>query len=185
MKKENKDGYGIVIIDKEGNKALTKELRAFGFQLQDYIGQGDHDDFFADCVLEYVDEDVKDCMVVATYQYKSIECRGFDYVDYEDDFVIQHIEVLRWDYKEFWRDQLSDGLTVDGHRFGTVDELLNWKNQIETDGEETEHYMTEDVEEWELFYDEELILSERYRSEEKYKSYNSSLFLKGVGFNIG
>lgn len=182
------DGYGIVLINEVGNKALTKELNAFDLHLTNYFGEGDCFEFFANCVLEYRSEtDVKDCLVMVKFRYVTYQSSTLDGIEYDEDFIIEEVHLLKAGYKEFWRDQLSMELTQDGHQFGTVDELIKEDEQDEQDEVHKVfgHYeqdLEEEVESWELLYDEALVLSERYQSKENYKNHQLSIQLKNFGF---
>ena len=47
------DGYGIVLINEVGNKALTKELNAFDLHLTNYFGEGDCFEFLKRIARKY------------------------------------------------------------------------------------------------------------------------------------
>ncbi|MDA1675737.1 hypothetical protein [Bacillus cereus group sp. TH152-1LC] len=162
---KNVCGYALIEIDDTGKKARMKEFRAIDGRLQDYLndyyqneGIG-HDG--AGELQQQLPQDLKDVLVLVTFNYTSIPAGPWEapHSEYEDVFSVVNHTVMQWNYKEFFRKQVTHDITLEGHIQGnTVEEILSLLKVESTNLIVDVNWAEELVESWELFYDEDLII---------------------------
>lgn len=135
-------------INTQGNARL-KELQYFDFRLKNI-------DFDASCGLEQLREqlpnETKDVLVLVPFDFicNCTQGREGDY-DCEELFNVVSHEVVKTDYKEFYRQMVTEKLEHDIHGFENIHAM--------DDGTENDqrNYYKEIVADWEAFYDEDFV----------------------------
>ena len=90
-------GYALVITDLVGKVQLIKDFYCSNFILEDYLGDSYLEGWFEDFILENNSE------LLVIFEYKT------DYNSNIKEWInIKHIEVLREDYKNYYKDLIYE-----------------------------------------------------------------------------
>lgn len=142
------DGFAIIETNEQGEGRL-KELKWFDFRLEDVLFD---DAEGVDQLVSQLPEGIKDVLVLAVFSYVCHCSRSWDgEYDCEEHFDIVSHQILKSNYKEFYRQMVTEQVNIGG------------KNGLESTNfalEDTtiiqcEKYCEELISEWEEFYDED------------------------------
>jgi hypothetical protein len=144
------DGYVLIEVNTEGQMRIKqydgcRDLHYIDFRLEMALDLDN--EFIVDCLYPSLPKDLKDVLIMAFFNYQSIPSGHGDYwsIDYEDNIILQSHVVLKTDYKEFYRQQITHELN---------DCIGGYKN-INSYPEEDCDYYKGIVADWEEFYDED------------------------------
>lgn len=140
----NIDGYALIRInDKDEAKAEIEEYQFFDIRLSvcDFDSENICDD-----LVGQLPKGMKDVLVMCLFNYHSES--SYDYwsgaTEYEDCFDLKVHQVVKENYKEFYREQVTEELNVG---------INGMKNlSCMPDGE---NFYKEMIATWEEFYDED------------------------------
>lgn len=145
----NIDGYALIRVhDKEEEKGEIEESKFFDIRLEccDL-----NSDMICNDLVGQLPEGLKDVLVMCFFSYRSES--SYDYwsgaTEYEDCFDLQHHQVVKENYKEFYHQQITEELDVGIHGIENVE------------GMPEDTYYKKLIGEWEEFYDEEFKLFEK------------------------
>jgi hypothetical protein len=150
------DGQVLIEVNTEGEMRVMASEHLGGVHFFDIrLTCLDVDnDFIRDEMEGQLPEGLKDVLIMCLFNYKCIGDGGYYGDDYEDSFELEHFAIVRTDYKEFYRMQVTEELSYKD--FGP--------------GPDNGYY--EDlVADWEEFYDEDF---------EPYKKKKIVFDLKGL-----
>lgn len=134
------DGYALIEFNTEG-KGRIKESEWLDIRLT--VLDSGADDLF-DQLEGQLPKGIKDTLILATFTYESVECGDGFSVEYEDSFILNSHVVLRENYKEFYRIQVTEELKYKQDDYHT---------DIIFEANERRYKIL--VENWEEFYDED------------------------------
>ncbi len=141
------DGYALLEISEEGYYRIKKsegipEVKYFDFRLEgcDFEHYG-----MEDSLIHGIHKELKDALVLCSFNIHSYGSFNGESTEYETDIILDSYIVLKTDYKEFYREMITNELDLVGG-FEAID--------IVPDGEESNYYK-DLVYEWEEFYEEE------------------------------
>lgn len=142
------DGYVIVEVNTEGGmrvKAPEGVLELFFFDIRMNCSMDWDNNFIISCLEEKLPDDLEDTLIMCTFDYQAIG-GGLSYweqEDYEDDIQLVDWVPLKKEYKEFYREMVTEELS----------------SPPQPDQDLT--YLMELVADWEEFYGEDFVPYER------------------------
>lgn len=146
-------GYVTIEINEKGEPRIQKDMSGkemLTFLDINYASITDIQSEALEMIRASIPKEMKDVLVIFTFKYES---RGGGYMldDYEDWLVIESKLVLKENYKEFYRFQVTTELEM----VGAINEETHSKWGIPDDEKELKEEMELLVGEWEEFYDED------------------------------
>lgn len=126
-------GFIRFAINEDGTKGKVFGIYANDFQLDDYFNTyySDIDEFFDLREVRTKQPEINNCLVLATFSYRSVPYFNGEYTESEDVFDVIEAIVLDNNYKEQWRKNLTTEYGI---------------------SEDSTHI---DIYEWEEFYDDD------------------------------
>lgn len=142
------DGYVLIEVNTEGKMRVQHHDGAMKLEFYDFrLCDLDWDnDFVIGSIEEQLPKDMKDVLIMVQFSYQSVPCGCGDYwsVDYEDCIIVESYNVVKTDYKEFFRKMATEELKMISY-------------EPEPDSEETKQYYQMVQLDWEEFYDEDFV----------------------------
>lgn len=147
------DGYAVLAVNETGDKAHIVDYRSHDYRLQELVQWDDM--HMEECLLP---DGISDCLVMVFFTYHSYPDGGWEapHSEYAEELNIQHYVIMQENYKEFWREQISYYITYDG--------IKEYPREFDKQEEE---WFDEDIENWEVLYDDDFNLHPRYESKSK------------------
>jgi len=154
------DGYALISIDTTGEKAFVKLVDSHDERLREYFGSYRSDLNLEDHFLGQLPDGLNDTLLMVFFTYRSVACGGWEDVnsEYEDVFNLEQYVIMERNYKEFWREQISYILTSGG-----IVEYPNSNLYSIEDVNFINEFADEVIEDWELFYEENFTVCDRYQ----------------------
>lgn len=146
-------GYMTVEINKKGEPRIQKDRdgkEMLTFLDIEYANVTDIQPEALEMIRASIPKEMKDVLVIFTFNYES-HGGGYFSDDYEDWLVIESKLVLKENYKEFYRQQITTELKM----MGAIKEEIRHQWGLPDDEKEMKEAMEMLVGEWEEFYDED------------------------------
>ena len=141
------DGYALLEISEEGKYKIKRteaipEVKYLDFRLEgcDFEHYG-----MEDSLIHGIPKELKDVLILCSFKIHSYESFNGESTEYDTDIILDSYIVMKTDYKEFYREMVTNELNL----IGGFEAIGNMP-----DGEESNYYK-DLVYEWEEFYDEE------------------------------
>lgn len=136
----NVDGFVRFGMSEDGTKAHKLEVKGNTIDLDEYFNT-----YYTEDIDELIDlnevlairPDIKNCLLLVTFSYKSVPSFDGEFTEYEDVTTVKDVLILNTEFKELWRSNLTAM-----YGFAPVEEL-------QANG------AIEDICEWEEFYEED------------------------------
>lgn len=133
-------GFIRFAINEDGTKGKILGIFANDFQLDEYFNT-----YYTDDIDEFLDlrevrtkqSEINNCLVLATFLYRSVPYFNGEYTESEDIIVVSEVIVLDDNYKVQWQKNLTT-------EYGTL-----------TSEDSTNMRINSDISEWEEFYDDD------------------------------
>lgn len=136
------DGYALIEFNTEG-QGRVKDFEWLDIRLT--VLDVDAEDIWEQLEGQFP-SGIKDILVMAAFKYLSEECGDGFSVEYEDVFFLESHFIMKNNYKEFYRIQVTEQLKFKKDDY-SADVII----------EANERHYNEIVQDWEEFYEEEFI----------------------------
>ena len=140
------DGYVLIEVNTEGEMRVQHHDDEMRLEFYDFrLTELDWDnDFIVKSIEGQLPKDITDVLIMVHFTYKPVPDGRGDYwsVDYKDCIIVEDYIIVKTDYKEFYRQMVTEKLA-----------LLPYDH--EPNSEDTKLYYESLQAEWEEFYDED------------------------------
>lgn len=146
-------GYMTVEINQKGEPRIQKDREGkemLTFMDVSYTHITDIQSEALEMLRASIPKELKDVLVIFTFNYDG-HGGGYFQDDYEDWLTVESHLLLKENYKEFYRHQVTTELKM----VGAIDEKTQRNWELQSDSEEVKAEMDLLIGEWEEFYDED------------------------------
>lgn len=146
------DGYALIEINTKG-EARAKEHTFLDIRLDGHVSFEDSEG--ADQLHQELPKELNDVLVMVFFKYTCHTSQGYEGEwDCEELFTVESFTVMKSNYKEFYREMVTEELNVGIRGFENIDAMPD-DESTDFGSCTNKNYYKELLEDWETFYDED------------------------------